>query len=82
MESIQTLLVVVVILLTTLLIVIGWQVLMMILDLRRGLKKLNSLLDDSIIGGGLLRQDKLASIFEFLKRKTARRNTNDESRNY
>lgn len=69
MDGIQTLLIIVIISLTTLLIVVGYQVLMTILDLRRALRRLNSLLDDSIIGGGLLRPDKLTSIMELLKRR-------------
>lgn len=69
MDSIQTLLVVVVIALTVLLIVVGVQVLLIILDIRRALKRLNSILDDSILGGGLIRPDKLTGVLELFRRK-------------
>jgi len=68
-ENIQTLLAVVVIALTVLLIVIGIQIFLVIQDLRRVIKRVNAMLEDSIIGGGLLRPDKLTSILEFFHRK-------------
>lgn len=68
MESVQTILVVVVIALTVLLLVVGVQVIMIILDLRRALKRLNSLLDDSILGGGLIQPNKLTGILEMVKK--------------
>ena len=67
MDGIQKLLAVVIISLTALLAIVGVQVILMIMDLRRALKRLNSLLDDSIIGGGLIRPDKLTSVFEMFK---------------
>jgi len=73
MEGIQTLLIIVVIALTTLLLVVGAQVLMMVMDLRRALKRLNSILDDSILGGGLLRPDKLTSVIELLRKRGMKR---------
>lgn len=69
MESIQTLLVVVVIALTVLLIVIGTQIFLVIRDLRRIMKRVNAILEDSIIGGGLIRPDKLTGILELFRRK-------------
>ena len=66
MDSVQTLLVVVVIALTFLLVVVGIQVMLIIIDLRRAVKRLNSLLEDSILGGGLIRPDKLTSVMEIL----------------
>ncbi len=69
MESVQTLLVIVVIALTTLLVVVGVQVVMIIADLRRALKRLNSILDDAILGGGLISPGKLTSVLEMFKRK-------------
>ena len=69
MENIQTLLTVVVIALTVLLIIIGSQIFLMILDLRKALRRLNNLLDDSILGGGLLRPDRLTGIAELFKKK-------------
>lgn len=69
MENIQTLLTVIVIALTVLLIVIGFQVFMVIQDLRRIMKRVNALLEDSIMGGGLIRPDKLTGILELFKRK-------------
>lgn len=73
MNGIETLLVIVVITLTTLLIIIGYQVLRMVIDLRRAVKRLNSLLDDSILGGGLLKPDKLTSVLEFFRNKGLKR---------
>lgn len=69
MDGVETLLVVVVIALTLLLIVIGFQVLMIILDLRRALKRLNSILDDAILGGGLISPGKLTGVLEMFRRK-------------
>ena len=69
MTSLQTILVVVVVSLTVLLVVVGVQVLFIILDLRYALRRLNSLMDDAILGGGLIRPDKLTSIFEMFRRK-------------
>lgn len=69
MESVQTLLTIVVIALTVLLIVIGVQIFMVIRDLRRIMKRVNAILEDSIIGGGLIRPEKLTSILELFKRK-------------
>jgi len=73
MDGIQKLLVVVVISLTALLVIVGVQVIFVIKDLRRALKRLNSMLDDSILGGGLLQPDKLTSIFEMFKNKFKKR---------
>jgi len=69
MENIQTLLTIVVISLTVLLIVIGIQIFMVIRDLRNIMKRVNSILEDSVIGGGLIRPEKLTGIFEMFRRK-------------
>jgi hypothetical protein len=66
MDSVQTLLVVVVISLTFLLVVVGVQVMLIIIDLRRAIKRLNSILEDAILGGGLIRPEKLTSVMEIL----------------
>ena len=66
MDSVQTLLVVVVISLTVLLVVVGVQVMLIIIDLRRAIKRLNSILEDAILGGGLIRPEKLTSVLEIL----------------
>lgn len=68
MDGIQTLLVIVVVLLTALLFVVGIQVVLVIMDLRRAVKRLNSILEDSILGGGLIRPDKLTGVMEFVKK--------------
>ena len=68
MDSIQTLLIVVVISLTVLLIVVGVQVLLIIVDLRRAIKRLNSILEDAVLGGGLIRPEKLTGILEMLRK--------------
>lgn len=68
MDSVQKLLVIVVISLTTLLLVVGIQVFLIILDLRKAIKRLNSILEDAILGGGLIRPDKLTSVLEILRK--------------
>jgi len=68
MDGVQTLLVVVVISLTLLLIIVGFQVLLIIVDLRRAIKRLNSILEDAILGGGLIRPEKLTGVIEILRK--------------
>jgi hypothetical protein len=68
MDGVQTLLVIVIICLTTLLLIVGVQVLLIILDLRKAIKRLNSILEDAILGGGLIRPEKLTGIVEILRR--------------
>lgn len=68
MDNVQTLLIVVVVSLTILLVVVGMQVMFIIIDLRRAIKRLNSILEDAILGGGLIRPEKLTSVLEILKR--------------
>lgn len=69
MEGIQTLLVIVIVTLTLLLIIVGVQVMLILTSLRRALKRLNNILEDSVIGGGLIRPEKLTGILEMIKRK-------------
>ncbi len=69
MTGIQALLIVVVIALALLLFVVGFQVLLVIVDLRRAIKRLNSILGDAILGGGLIRPDKLTGVMEFFRKK-------------
>lgn len=69
MDAIQKLLAVVIVSLTILLLVVGFQVILIILDLRRVLKKINSILEDALLGGGLIRPEKLTGILELLRRK-------------
>jgi len=68
MDTVQKILVVVVAVLSTLLLVMGIQVFLIIQDVRKALKRLNSILDDSILGGGLLRPDRLTSIFQMFRK--------------
>lgn len=68
MDGIQRLLIIVIITLTILLIVVGVQVVLIIVDLRRAIKRLNNILEDSILGGGLIRPDKLTGILEFFRK--------------
>lgn len=68
MDNIQTLLFIVVIILTILMIVVGVQVVLIIMDLRRAVKRLNSILEDSILGGGLIRPEKLTGLISMFKR--------------
>ena len=69
MDNVQILLVIVVVSLTFLLVVVGVQVMLVIIDLRRAIKRLNSILEDAILGGGLIRPEKLTSVMEILRRK-------------
>jgi len=64
MDGVQKLLIIVIIVLTTLLFVVGFQVILIIVDLRRALKRVNSILEDAVLGGGLIRPDKLTGILE------------------
>jgi len=68
MNGIQTLLTVVIVALTLLLVVVGIQVVLIILDLRRAVKRLNNILEDAILGGGLLRPEKLTSVIEMFRK--------------
>jgi hypothetical protein len=69
MSGIQILLIFVIVSLTALLLIVGVQVLLMIIDLRRALRRLNSILDDAVLGGGLLRPGKLTGIIELFRGK-------------
>lgn len=69
MEEVRLLLIIVVIALTVLLIVVGVQVVMIIMDIRKSLKRLNHILDDAILGGGMISPGKLTGILEMFKRK-------------
>ena len=68
MDSVQTILAVVVGVLTILLGVVGVQVFLVIVDLRKAIKRLNSILEDSLLGGGLIRPEKLTGVIEMLRR--------------
>ena len=68
MDSIQKLLAVVVVSLTVLLIVVGVQVVLVIIDLRRAIKRLNTILEDAVMGGGLIRPEKLTGVLEMFRR--------------
>lgn len=68
MDPVQKLLIIVVIALTFLLVVVGMQVMLIIIDLRRAIKRLNSILEDAILGGGLIRPEKLTSVMEILRK--------------
>jgi len=68
MDSVQRLLIIVVVSLTVLLVIVGIQVVFIILDLRKSVKRLNSILEDAVLGGGLIRPDRLTSIAEMFKK--------------
>lgn len=67
MDSVQRLLIIVVVVLTILLVVVGIQVVFIILDLRKSIKRLNSILEDAILGGGLIRPDRLKGLLDLVK---------------
>lgn len=69
MEGTQKLLAIVIVSLTLLLLAVGIQVILIFIDLRKALKRLNTLLEDSILGGGLIRPEKLTGILEMFKKK-------------
>lgn len=69
MEAVQLILIIVVIALTTLLIVVGVQVVFIIFEIRRALKRLNSILDDAILGGGMINPSKLTGLLGMFRRK-------------
>lgn len=66
MDPVQRLLVIVIVSLTILLVIVGVQVMLIIIDLRKAIKRLNSILEDAILGGGLIRPEKLSSVLELL----------------
>lgn len=68
MDGIQTLLIIVVVVLTILLFIVGIQVFLIIIDLRKAVKRLNNILEDSILGGGLIKPEKLTGIIEMMKK--------------
>lgn len=68
MNGVQSVLIIVIVALALLLMVVGFQVLLIILDLRRSIKRLNSILEDAILGGGLIRPEKITGIMEFFGR--------------
>jgi hypothetical protein len=68
MDGVQKILIWVVVSLTVLLMVVGVQVVMIILDLRKAVKRLNSILEDAVLGGGLIRPDKLTGVLEILRK--------------
>ncbi len=68
MDSVQRLLVIVVVSLTVLLVIVGVQVIFIILDLRKSVNRLNSILEDAVWGGGLIRPDRITGIAEMFKR--------------
>ena len=47
----------------------GAQVILIFSDLRKAIKRLNSILDDAILGGGLIRPEKITGILEMFRRK-------------
>ena len=77
MDSIQIILAIVVIALTLLLVVVGTQVVLIIIDLRKAVKRLNSILEDSILGGGLIRPEKLTGVLEMFRDKLKKRGDGD-----
>lgn len=69
MNGVETVLTIVVISLAILFIVVGIQVTLVIFELRKAIKRLNNILEDAILGGGLIRPDKLTGVLEFFRKK-------------
>lgn len=78
--SIQAILIVVIVLLATLLLFVGIQVVMIIVELRKAIKRLNAILDDAILGGGLIKPHKLSGIVELLRKGKMRSHGDDTNR--
>ena len=68
MDAVQILLVIVVSSLTILLFIVGIQIVLVIIDLRKSVKRLNSLLEDAVLGGGLIKPGKITGITEMLRK--------------
>lgn len=68
METAQKILAFVAISLTVLFLIVGIQVFLVIADLRQAIKRLNSILEDAILGGGLIKPEKLTGVIEMIKR--------------
>ncbi len=68
MDTTQKLLAFVAVSLTIIFLVVGLQVFLIIIDLRKAIKRLNAILEDAILGGGLIRPDKLTGVLEMLKK--------------
>jgi len=68
MDLTQKFLVIVAIILTGLLVVVGYNVILIIIDIRKAIKKLNQFLDDATLGGGLINPEKLRGIVEIFKK--------------
>lgn len=64
----QTILIAVIVVLSILLIFVGIQVILIIFEIKRVIKKLNVILEDAILGGGLIRPDKLTGILELFRK--------------
>lgn len=69
MDGVQKLLTIVIISLTLLLVVVGIQVILIFIDLRKTIRRLNNILEDSILGGGLIKPEKLTGILEMFRRR-------------
>lgn len=69
MTGVETVLTIVVIALAILFIIVGVQVTLVIFELRRAVKRLNNILEDVVLGGGLIRPDKLTKVLEFFRKR-------------
>jgi hypothetical protein len=49
-------------------LIVGIQVFLVISDLRQAIKRLNSILEDAILGGGLIKPEKLTGVVEMIKK--------------
>lgn len=54
--------------LTVLFLIVGIQVFLVIADLRQAIKRLNNILEDAILGGGLIKPEKLTGVIEMIKK--------------
>jgi hypothetical protein len=68
MEIYQKLLIVVVIVLTSLVLILGIQAFLILKDVRRSVKKINAIIDDSMFGGGLIKKEKILNVLQMFKK--------------
>lgn len=68
MEIAQKVLTFVAISLTVLFLIVGIQVFLVISDLRQAIKRLNNILEDAILGGGLIKPEKLTGVIEMIRK--------------
>lgn len=83
MDIVQIVLVIVVITFTVMIVIIGTQVVLILKDIRKAVKRYNSILEDTVLGGGLIKPGKLFGFMELTKKgkKLKDRGSRDDMEN-